>query len=78
MSILCLNCQGLGNPQVVYDLRGFLRRMSPKVVFLSETKRSKQDMEAVLSQLGDFVGLFVDARGMVEGLALLWDRCIHI
>jgi len=74
MSILCLNYQGLGDPQAVSNLRGFLQRMSPKLVFLSENNRSKQEMEVVIPQLGDFIGVFVDARGRIGGLALGTSR----
>ncbi|KAJ8443408.1 hypothetical protein Cgig2_024185 [Carnegiea gigantea] len=49
--------------QVLTDLRSLLRRLAPKVLFLSETKHSKLEMEAILHKLGDFFGVFVDARG---------------
>ena len=35
---------GLGKTQAVLDLRGLLRRVSPKVVFLLETKHNKLEM----------------------------------
>ena len=61
MNLLCLNCRGLGAPQAVSDLRSLLRRYAPQVVFLSETKRSKLEMEAILLALGNYFGIFVDA-----------------
>jgi len=48
------------------------------VVFLSETKRSKLEMDSLLSELGDFFGVFVDARGRAGGLALLWDKKVDL
>jgi len=43
------NASSPADPQVVSNLRGFLWRMSPEVVFLLETKSRKQEMEVVLS-----------------------------
>jgi len=39
MSVLCVNCRGLGEAQTVSNLRSLIRRYSPKIVFLSETKK---------------------------------------
>ena len=78
MSILCFNYRGLGEFQAVSNLRGLLRRLSPKVVFLSETKRSKVEMANAVQQLGDFIGIYVDARGKSGGLALLWDSNVNV
>jgi len=78
MSLLCFNCRGLGETSSVNNLRGLLRRLSPRVVFLSETKKSKVDMELILNRLGDFFGIFVDSRLRSAGLALLWDRFVDL
>ncbi|KAJ8428090.1 hypothetical protein Cgig2_024802 [Carnegiea gigantea] len=78
MSILWFNCRGLGATQAVSDLRGLLRRLAPKVVFLSETKRSKLEIDSLLSGLSDFFGVFVDARGRAGGLTLLWDKKVDV
>jgi len=71
---LCLNCRGLGETEAVKDLCALLQRFSPRLVFLSETKRSKTEMKAMLVQLGDNHGTFMDARGRSGGLLLLWDK----
>jgi len=71
MSVLGFNCQGLGKPQAVKDLRGILRRLSPKLVFLSEIKKSRREIEEVKVELGDFYEVYMDARGRAGGLALL-------
>jgi len=39
MSILCYTCRGLGDPQVVDKLHNLVRRRSPTLVFLAETKK---------------------------------------
>ena len=48
------------------------------MVFLSETKRSKTEMENFVHQLGDFTGVYVDARGRSGDLALLWDNSVSV
>ena len=78
MSVLCFNCRGLGESLAVSDLCGLLRRLSSKVVFLSEIKRSKEEMANTVQQLGDFTGIYVDARGRSRGLTLLWDSNVNV
>lgn len=74
MIILCLNCRGLGQTQAVKDLRALIRRFSHRVVFLSETERSKLEMEEITKVLGDFYSVFVEARERVGGMALLCNK----
>lgn len=78
MNVLCFNCRGLGRTQAGKDLRGLLRKLRPKLVFLLETKKSVLDMESIKVELGDFLGTYVDARGRSGGLALLWDRFVNL
>jgi len=78
MSILSFNCRGLGETQTVDDLRSLIRRNSPKIVFLSETKRSGVEMEWVRKKLGNFFGVYVDSRGRAGGLALFWEKSVKL
>ena len=50
----------------------------PKLVFLSETKKSKAEMDNILFDSGDLFGIFVDSRGRAGDLALLWDKNIDV
>ncbi|KAJ8434389.1 hypothetical protein Cgig2_014236 [Carnegiea gigantea] len=68
MSLLCFNCHGLGETSTVNNLRGLLRRLSPRVVFLLETKKSKVNMELILNRL----------IGGSSGLVLLWDKSVDL
>ena len=77
-SILCLNCQGLGETQTVDRLRGLLRRYWPKVTFLSETKKSATEMELLRPRLGNYAGVYVDSRRGAGGLAILWEKDITL
>ena len=78
MSVLYFNCRGLGATQAVADLRGLLRRLALNLVFLLETKRSTSEMNAILRDLSNYVGVFIDARGRAGGLALLWDKTTNV
>ncbi|KAJ8433729.1 LOW QUALITY PROTEIN: hypothetical protein Cgig2_019797 [Carnegiea gigantea] len=62
----------------VINLRRLLRRLFPRVVFLSETKKSKVDMELILNRLGDFFGIFIDSGKRLGGLALLGDKSVDL
>ncbi|KAL5759510.1 hypothetical protein ACOSQ2_018348 [Xanthoceras sorbifolium] len=73
MSLLCWNMRGLGNPRMFAALKRVLRKFSPGVIFLSETKL--QGIAA--ARIKDFVGysgIHVDCRGKSGGLLLLWRR----
>lgn len=74
MSIIYLNCRGLGDAKAVDALRKFLRRVKSNIVFLSETKLSSREMDEVKNNLGNYFGVFVDSRGRDRGLALLWEK----
>ena len=78
MSIFCLNCQGLGNPRSVNNLRLVLRRYSPTLVFLSETKQPVAGMEVIKWKLGNYDGVLVDCRGQSGDVALLWEKSSQI
>ncbi|KAJ8422421.1 hypothetical protein Cgig2_003001 [Carnegiea gigantea] len=54
--VTILNKDGLGEAQAISDLCRLLRRYSPRVVFVLETKRSAVEIVAIRDQLGDFEG----------------------
>ena len=78
MSIFCLNCRGLGDPRAVNNLRLALRRYSPSLVFLSETKLPAASMDNIKRKIGNYNGIAVDSRGRSGGVALLWDKAINV
>ena len=76
--MLCVNCRGLGEARTVSNLRSLIRRYSPKIVFLLETKKNSFEMQGVLKLFPTFFGVFVDARGRAGGLGLLWDKKVTL
>ncbi|KAK9684875.1 hypothetical protein RND81_10G239000 [Saponaria officinalis] len=77
MSIISLNCRGLGKNSAINGLRDLLRREAPVVVFLCETKLHSCEMDKVKDKLGGYRGVAVDSAGRSGGLALLWRKEIR-
>ncbi|KAL5784031.1 hypothetical protein ACOSQ2_006423 [Xanthoceras sorbifolium] len=73
MSILCWNVRGLGSPRAFLALRKVIRKQSPNLVFLSETRLKGEWAARVKEQLGFSGGLHVDCVGKSGGLMLLWN-----
>ncbi|XP_042958050.1 uncharacterized protein LOC122293561 [Carya illinoinensis] len=74
MSLLVWNYRGLGNPRSVRILSKLVKEKGPLLVFLLETKCSKQRMEVVRRSL-KMDGCFdVESVGMSGGIALLWKE----
>ena len=77
MNFLSLNCRGLEHPTAIRNLRDLIRRETPAVVFLSETKLSSREFQKIRTKLGDFHGIAVDSMGRSGGLAL-WQKEIDV
>ena len=78
MNALCWNYRGIGNPRTVYTLRDQVRRWTPYLVFLVETKVKQNRMEKIKFSLGFSNGLIVPSRGRNGGLALLWSTLVNL
>ena len=78
MIALGWNCRGLGNPRSVRVLCELMQRSKPNIVFLSETKMKKYQMEKVKFKIGLMNGLIVPSIGRSGGLTMLWSRDIII
>jgi len=74
MTLLCWNCQGLGNSRTVRDLHQMVQDKKLNFVFLIEILSKEKTMEKIRCKLG-FEGLFVvNPVGRSGGLALLWKE----
>ena len=80
MNILSWNCRGLGSPRTVHELSRLVRKYKPQILFISETKRNKLEMEGIKIKLQFDCCFVVDCVGRGGGLALLWmiDTMIDI
>lgn len=77
MRLLAWNCRGLGNPGAVRALKRLIYSEVPDVVFLSETRKSSQEMLSMrhslrLSNLFP-VSCAGSGRSRAGGLCLLWN-----
>lgn len=78
MKILYWNCRVLGSPRAVQVLRAFIAQYNPQLVFLIETKISKN--KRIHSRINiHYDGLvLVDACGSHGGLALMWNNSCNL
>ena len=78
MNLLAWNCRGLGNRRAVDELGDIIQAQEPKIVFLSETWLTKDQMERICDKL-DFEGRFtIPSDGRGGGLALLWKASENV
>ncbi|CAL1354531.1 unnamed protein product [Linum trigynum] len=52
MRILSYNCRGLGKKRAVKSLDSLMKRVTPQLVFLMETKQTKEENESTRRELG--------------------------
>jgi hypothetical protein len=78
MSILCWNCRGLGQPRTVQELVRLVHTLSPKIVFISETRQQSNRVRNIKGRLASDNCFLVDGRGKGGGLALYWDNSIKL
>jgi hypothetical protein len=76
MSLLCWNCRGLGQPRIVQELVRLVRELSPKIVFISETRQQATRVNNLKNRLAMDNCFLVDGKGKGGGLALYWDNSI--
>ncbi|GKA85217.1 reverse transcriptase [Tanacetum coccineum] len=78
MLFLYWNCQGVGRPLKVSNLRELCQAHRPNVVFLMEMKNKERYLESLRRSL-PFTGFFyVNPIGRLGGLALLWKDSITL
>ena len=78
MSVVCWNCQRLGNPWTVKALQKVVLEKDPILVFLIETKLVVLEMEGIKSKLDRQQGLTVPSVRHGRGLALLWRSSMKV
>ncbi|KAF4404587.1 hypothetical protein G4B88_005973 [Cannabis sativa] len=74
MSLLCWNARGLGNPGALTALQTIVRKFSPSLVFLSETKLYGGWAEGIQRHVNFQNSFHVDCVGKSGGLLLLWNE----
>jgi hypothetical protein len=78
MSILGLNCRGLGGGATVHELRDLAKRFSPTLIFVVETQLHKKRVEDLSRTLGFDKAFAISSSGRSGGLGLYWNKEINI
>lgn len=78
MSLISWNCRGLAAAPTIKELRELCRSYQPAVVFIMETKSSKERIEKVKRALQFKESFVVDPRGLSGGLCLLWNVKVNL
>ncbi|XP_059668809.1 uncharacterized protein LOC132313890 [Cornus florida] len=72
MKAMVWNCQGVGNPLTVSQLRRLISLHSPFIFCLLETKNSNQKLQNINNQIGNFNLHLAPPQGLSGGLALFF------
>ena len=78
MSLISLNCRGCGEATTVREIRCIADSYNPSMLFLSETKMSRQRSEDLKWRLGFQNAIGVNSLGLSGGLVLLWKNGVTV
>jgi hypothetical protein len=78
MKTLAWNCRGLTRPSAIRSLRVQVRKHSPDVLFLSETKTLPSVASNILNNLGYYSLVHVPPVGSKGGLLLAWRNGVDL
>lgn len=78
MKLLSWNCQGLGNPLTVRELKAMVAQEKPDVLFLMETKNREELLCRIQRRLRFPSSVIENPIGMVGGLAVFWNEKITL
>ena len=78
MRMLSWNCQGLGNPWTVRNLRKLVKDQAPMVCFLMETRLDRKGFDKHCKKLPFKNKLIVKKPDAGGGLALLWKPEVNL
>ncbi len=78
MKTLAWNCRGLTRPSAIHSHRVQVRKHSPDVLFLSETKITPDVACNILNNLGYYSLAHVSPVGSKGGLLLAWRNGVEL
>ena len=78
MSLISWNCRELGNLRSVKALEKVINNEDLIIVFLMETKLSREGMSNIKDNCNMKHGLIVPSEGKSGGLALLWKEGVTV
>jgi len=78
MKVMSWNCQGLGNPLTIQELRALTAQERPNLLFIMETKNKAMMVERIRRKLKFQKLYLVDPTGIAGGLAIMWQEEIDL
>ena len=78
MSVLSLNCRGLGGAAAVRDLRMLAERHAPSILCVVETQLHKTRVEGLSHSLGFNKSFAVSSLGRSGGIGIFWNDSINM
>ena len=78
MKVMVCNCQGVGSPLTVLQLREANNLFSPNITYLSETKNRTKYMKKVkaITRFDEMIA--VEAMNRAGVMALMWNKDIEV
>jgi len=78
MKVVCWNIQGIKKRQAISELKFFIKKHSPDLVFILETMANATNIQKIIPQLGFEHYDFVPPLNHSGGIAVLWNNvAIH-
>ena len=78
MSCISLNCRGIGNPEAVRELHGFVKQFDPALLFVTEIKIEGKRVKILASTFGFGGGFAVDSDGLSGGIRIFWSSVVEV
>ena len=78
MNCISWNCRGLGRPHAVLELTEMVKKHSPSIIFLTETRSKDSTLKNLWSKLNVENVHIVSRHNIGGGLALYWKNGIDL
>jgi exonuclease III len=78
MSVMSLNCWGVGNASTGKELRDLVKKFAPGILCIQETQISRDRVESLVASLGFDQYFEVDSTTRSGGLGIYWNNEINI
>jgi len=78
MRAICWNCQGLGTPLTVQNLRAMVAQERPNLILLMETKNKKSVVDRIKRTLNFQNSHVEEPKGIAGGMAVFWNTEMEV
>jgi exonuclease III len=78
MSVMSLNCWGVGSASTGKELRDLVTKFAPRILCIQETQISRDRVKSLVSSLSFDQSFEVDSSTRSGGLGIYWNNEINI